>query len=533
MMENLDFDLRSVQEARDLCRYGAIAAAQIAKYTEEQIDKILRNMVKVAEEHAAELAQMAVEETGFGKVLDKTYKNHAASTLLYDYIKDMKTQGVISEDPVNKMFEVADPVGLIMGIVPSTNPTSTVIYKSMIAIKARNAIVFSPHPSALKCTSRAAKLMAQAAVDAGAPSDLIGCLSMCTMQATNELMHNDAIKLIIATGGPGMVKAAYSAGKPAIGVGAGNSPAYIERTADVKKAVSNIIASKTFDNGTICASEQSIVVEECNRAAVVAELKAQGAYFLNPDELAKVCKVLFKNGHTMNAKFVGRSAKAIADGAGISVPDNTTVLIGPQAGVGEEYPLSYEKLTCVLGFYVVRDWHEACELSMKLLQNGIGHTMNLHTQDEKIVREFAAKPASRILINTGGSMGGTGLSTGLAPAFTLGCGTMGGSSVSENVTPLHLINKKTVCYGIREVTTMLTDDKTFHANGAAGCTGNHTVSSISPAPLTYSVGCNSCGCDAQSPASFANQSQPASDEGINLEQLKEMINGLVNAMKGE
>lgn len=541
MMENLDFDLRSVQEARDLCKYGAAAAAQIAKYTEAQIDKILRNMVKVAEEHAAELAQMAVEETGFGKVLDKTYKNHAASTLLYDYIKDMKTQGVISEDPVNKMFEVADPVGLIMGIVPSTNPTSTVIYKSMIAIKARNAIVFSPHPSALKCTSRAAKLMAQAAVDAGAPSDLIGCLSMCTMQATNELMHNDAIKLIIATGGPGMVKAAYSAGKPAIGVGAGNSPAYIERTADVKKAVSNIIASKTFDNGTICASEQSIVVEECNRAAVVAELKAQGAYFLNPDELAKVCKVLFKNGHTMNAKFVGRSAKAIADGAGINVPDNTTVLIGPQAGVGPEYPLSYEKLTCVLGFYVVRDWHEACELSMKLLQNGIGHTMNLHTQDEKIVREFAAKPASRILINTGGSMGGTGLSTGLAPAFTLGCGTMGGSSVSENVTPLHLINKKTVCYGIREVTTMLTDDKTFHANGVSGCT--QTVSSISPAPLSYSVGCRSCGCDAQSPASFVNQSQspagfvnqsqPASDEGINLDQLKEMINGLVNAMKGE
>ena len=561
-MDNIDFDLRSIQEARDLCKYGSIAAERIAKYTEEQIDRILRNMVKVAEEHAAELAQMAVEETGFGKVLDKTYKNHAASTLLYNYIKDMKTQGVICEDPVNKMFEVADPVGLIMGIVPSTNPTSTVIYKSMIAIKARNAIVFSPHPSALKCTSRAAELMAQAAVDAGAPSDTIGCLSMCSMQATNELMHNDAIKLIIATGGPGMVKAAYSAGKPAIGVGAGNSPSYIERTADVKKAVSNIIASKTFDNGTICASEQSIIVEECNRDAVVAELKAQGAYFLNPDELQKVCSLLFRNGHTMNAKFVGRSAKVIADGAGIRVPDNTTVLIGPQTGVGEGNPLSYEKLTCVLGFYVVRDWHEACELSMKLLQNGIGHTMNLHTQDENIVREFAVKPASRILVNTGGSMGGTGLSTGLAPAFTLGCGTMGGSSVSENVTPLHLINKKTVCYGIKEVTTMMADDPTFHANGAAvsGNMRNQTYSSIPTAPVTYSTGCGSCGCDSQSPASFAKNpaaaahaayvtgTQTASEnidcrnmapqtvsteEGINLEQLKDMINGLVNAMKGE
>lgn len=547
-MDNMDFDLRSIQEARDLCKYGSVAAERIAKYTEEQIDKILRNMVRVAEEHAAELAQLAVEETGFGKVPDKIYKNHAASTLVYDYIKDMKTQGVISEDPVNKMFEVADPVGLIMGIVPSTNPTSTVIYKSMIAVKARNAIVFSPHPSALKCTSRAARLMAQAAVDAGAPSDTIGCLSMCTMQATNELMHNEAIKLIIATGGPGMVKAAYSAGKPAIGVGAGNSPSYIERTADVKKAVSNIIASKTFDNGTICASEQSIIVEECNHDAVVAELKAQGAYFLNPEELRKVCSVLFKNGHTMNAKFVGRSAKVIADGAGISVPDHTTVLIGLQTGVGEGNPLSYEKLTCVLGFYVVRDWHEACELSMQLLQNGIGHTMNLHTQDEKIVREFAVKPASRILVNTGGSMGGTGLSTGLAPAFTLGCGTMGGSSVSENVTPLHLINKKTVCYGIKDTASLLCEDTAL--------VQNETRSSVSTAPISYSTGCKSCGCDSQSPASFARNPMAAAhaasvtsaqtaaqsidtrntsvtEEGINLEQLKDMINGLVNAMKGE
>lgn len=554
-MENMDFDLRSIQEARELCKYGSVAAGRIAKYTEEQIDRILRSMVKAAEEHAAELAQMAVEETGFGKVLDKTYKNHAASTLLYHYIKDMKTQGVIREDPVNKMFEVADPVGLIMGIIPSTNPTSTVIYKAMIAIKSRNAIIFSPHPSALKCTSRAAQLMAQAAVDAGAPSDTIGCLSMCSMQATNELMHNDAVKLIIATGGPGMVKAAYSAGKPAIGVGAGNSPSYIERTADVKKAVSNIIASKTFDNGTICASEQSIIVEECNHDAVVAELKAQGAYFLNQDELQKVCSLLFRNGHTMNAKYVGRSAKVIADGAGIHVPDHTTVLIGLQSGVGEGNPLSYEKLTCVLGFYVVRDWHEACELSMKLLQNGIGHTMNLHTQDEKIVREFAVKPASRILVNTGGSMGGTGLSTGLAPAFTLGCGTMGGSSVSENVTPLHLINKKTVCYGIKEATTLLSDDPTFHANGAA-CMASQPCPSVPVPPISYSAGCQSCGCDVQSPASFANNPAAAahaasvagtqiaaenidsrniasSEEGINLEQLKDMINGLVNAMKGE
>ncbi len=525
-MENIDFDLQSIQEARDLCRYGSIAAERLAKYTEDQIDKILRNMVKVAEEHALELAEMAVEETGFGKVPDKTYKNHMASTLVYNYMKGMKTQGIISEDPVNKMFVVADPVGLLMGIVPSTNPTSTVIYKSMIAVKARNAIVFSPHPSALKCSHRAAELMAQAAVEAGAPSDTIGCLSRCSMEATNELMHNDAIKLIIATGGPAMVKAAYSAGKPAIGVGAGNSPSYIERTADVKQAVTNIITSKTFDNGTICASEQSIIAEECNEAEVVAELKKQGAYFLNPEELEKVCAVLFRNGHTMNAKYVGRSAKVIAEGAGIQVPDNTTVLIGRQTGVGAGNPLSYEKLTCVLGFYVVKDWHEACELSMKLLQNGIGHTMNLHTRDENMVREFSVKPASRILVNTGGSMGGTGLSTGLAPAFTLGCGTMGGSSVSENVTPLHLINKKTVCYGIKNVTTLIQDDPTFCVNQKKA--------------VHMSAERDICGCDAQSPASFTKNQETtactgttASSDGINMEQLKDMINGMLKSMKGE
>lgn len=555
-MENMDFDLRSVQETRNLCKAGAAAAEKIATFNEEQIDRILRNMVRVAEEHAAELAQMAVEDTGFGKVLDKTYKNHAASTLVYNYIKDMKTIGVVAEDHANRTFEVAEPVGLIMGIVPSTNPTSTAIYKSLIAIKSRNAIAFSPHPTALRCTLRAVQLMAQAAEEAGAPHGTIGCQTMCSREATSEMMHHKDVKLIIATGGPGMVKAAYSAGKPAIGVGAGNSPAYIERTADVKQAVTDIIASKTFDNGTICASEQSIIVEECNRDAVVAELKRQKAYFLNPEELQKVCALLFKNGgHAMNAKFVGRSAKVIADGAGVNVPADTTVLIGPQTGVGEGNPLSYEKLTCVLAFYVVRDWHEACDLSIRLLQNGIGHTMNIHTNDENIVREFAVKPASRILINTGGTQGGTGLSTGIAPAFTLGCGTWGGSSVSENVTPMHLINRKTVCYGIKPVTTLMQDGPTFSC--PAGQSGYSPAAA--QAPISYSTGCGLRSCDANSPASFARtpqarahidtvlssqavqqersgavapESAPA-DPGINAEQLKDMIDSLVKAMKGE
>lgn len=485
-MENFDYDLQSIQEARDLARRGEAAAKQMAGYTSEQIDRILQNMVKTAEEHAACLAQMAVEETGFGKVLDKTYKNHAASTLLYNDIKEMNTVGIICEDKDKGTMDVAEPVGLIMGIVPSTNPTSTVIYKSMIAIKAGNAIVFSPHPSAAKCTLKAAELMGRAAEEAGAPEGVISCISMPTMGATNELMHCKEVSIIIATGGPGMVKAAYSAGKPAIGVGAGNSPAYIERTADVRHAVRTIIASKTFDNGTICASEQSIICEECNHDQVVAELKAQGGYFMTKEETEKVCSLLFKNGHSMNAKFVGRSPRMIAEKAGITIPEGTKVLIGEQGGVGEGYPLSYEKLTTVLAFYTVKDWKEACKLSMDLLQNGIGHTMSLHTQDRGMVLKFAAKPASRILVNTGGSQGGTGISTGLNVAFTLGCGTCGGSSVSENVSPMQLINIKKVAYGLKDCVTLMEDDKTFRPGAAVSM----------PAPVSAPkapLACSSCG----------------------------------------
>ena len=356
-----------------------------------------------------------------------------------------------------------------MGIVPSTNPTSTVIYKSMIALKAGNSIVFSPHPSAAKCTLRAAEVMRDAAIGAGAPEGIISCIATPTMAATNELMHSKEVALIIATGGPGMVKAAYSAGKPAIGVGAGNSPAYIERTADVKAAVDAIIASKTFDNGTICASEQSIICEKCNHDEVVTELKNHGAYFMSKEETDKVCSLLFKNGHAMNAKFVGRTPDVIAQAAGISIPMGTTVLIGEQRGVGEGYPLSYEKLTTVLAFYTVENWEEACRLSIDLLQNGIGHTMSIHTKDQELVRKFAMKPASRILVNTGGSMGGTGISTGLNVAFTLGCGTCGGSSVSENVSPLNLINVKKVAYGLKNCSTLLQDDRTFHYSEQGNC----------------------------------------------------------------
>lgn len=456
-MENYDYDLRSVQEARNLVRLGKTAAGQLADFPEEKIDKILRSMVKAARENAVNLAKMAVEETGFGKVADKTYKNHLASVVLYDSIREMKTIGVIKEDTAAQIIDIAEPVGLIMGIVPSTNPTSTAIFKSMIAIKSRNAIVFSPHPSAAKCTMNAARLMHEAAVAAGAPANIISCVSMPTMEATNTLMASKEISMIIATGGPGMVKASYSAGKPALGVGAGNCPAYIEKTANVPKAVSNILASKTFDYGTICASEQSVIVEESNREEVIAEFKKQGGHFMSPEETAKVCKLLFKNGHAMNAQFVGRSPQVIATAAGFSVPDSTKVLIGEQQGVGPDYPLSYEKLTSVLAFYTTKDWMDACEHCIKLLQNGIGHSMSIHTEDRDMVMKFAKKPAARILVNTGSTQGAVGASTGLIPSFTLGCGTWGGSSVSENVSPMHLINIKRVAYGTRDCSTLALD----------------------------------------------------------------------------
>lgn len=451
-METLDYDLQTVQEARNLARQAQKAEDVFCKFTNEQVDRILQNMVRVAEENAAKLARMAVEETGFGKVEDKIIKNQVASRDVYNYIKDMKTIGVIHEDTVNRITEIGEPVGVVLGIIPSTNPTSTVIYNAMIALKARNTIVFSPHPAALKCTVEAARLMAEAAETAGAPLGTISTITHPSMGATNELMHSEEVKMIIATGGSAMVKAAYSCGKPALGVGPGNGPSYIERTADVKKSVEDIMLSKTFDYGTICASEQSIVVEECNRTQVVEEFKRQGGYFMTKEETDKVCQLLFKNGHAMNAKFVGRSPQVIADAAGITIPAGTRVLIGEQDGVGNGYPLSYEKLTSVLGFYTVRDWQDACDLCIRLLKNcGLGHTMSIHTEDPEIVRRFYEKPVFRIIVNTPATQGGTGISTGLAPAFTLGCGTWGGSATADNVTPLHLMNIKRVAYGIREV----------------------------------------------------------------------------------
>jgi len=447
----LDRDLSSIQETRNLVKAARRAQDALKEFSQAQVDTIINAIRQAGEANACRLAQMAVSETGMGNYEDKCFKNFFASRRVFEYIQEMKTVGIIRQDQTDKIWEIAEPVGIIAGIVPTTNPTSTVIYKSMIALKSRNAIIFSPHPSAVRCTNEAARLMHEAAVAAGAPEGSIGCIGTVTMGATQELMKHPDVALILATGGPGLVKAAYSSGKPALGVGPGNPPAFVERTADLRQAAIDIITGKSFDNGTICASEQSIVAENCIADELIQHLKKNGAYFLSAGETAKVSAVVMLPGCTMNPNAVGKDAGVVAQMAGIAVPDGTRCLVAPLEGVGREWPLSHEKLTTVLAFYRVADWHEGCERCIELLnEGGIGHSLAIHSNNEAVIREFALKkPIFRMLVNTPSTFGSIGVTTALAPSLTLGCGTWGGSSVSENVSPLNLINIKRVAWPIR------------------------------------------------------------------------------------
>ncbi len=452
-MELLDKDLVSIQAVRNLVKEAKAAQAQLATFSQEQLDKIVFAMYRAGFENAERLGRMANEETGFGKAADKCIKNQFASQSVYDSIKDLKTVGILNDDKEKQVMEVGVPIGVIAALVPSTNPTSTVIFKALIAIKTGNAIVFSPHPSALKCITETVRVMNEAAMNAGCPKGAIATMEILTMQSTAELMKHKDVSLILATGGTAMVKAAYSSGTPSIGVGPGNGPAFIEKTADIPLAVKRIIESKTFDNGTICASEQSVVVEAEMEAVVKAEFERQGGYFLKPDQKSKLEKILMLPSGTMNPKIVGKPAHVVAEMAGIDIPAGTTVLLGYETGVGAQYPLSEEKLCPVLGFYVEADWEAACLRSIEILNHeGAGHTMMIHTNDTAIVREFALrKPVSRLLVNTPGALGGIGGTTNLLPSLTLGCGAVGGSSTSDNIGPLHLINIRRICYGVREL----------------------------------------------------------------------------------
>ena len=419
-----------------------------ATYTQEQVDKIFFAAASAADKQRLTLAKMAVEETGMGVVEDKVIKNNYAAEYIYNAYKDMKTCGVIEEDKAFGIKKVAEPIGLVAAVIPTTNPTSTAIFKTLICLKTRNAIIISPHPRAKKCTIEAARVVLEAAVKAGAPEGIIGWIDVPSLELTNEVMRNSDI--ILATGGPGMVKAAYSSGKPALGVGAGNTPVIIDDTADIQLAVNSIIHSKTFDNGMICASEQSVIVMDKIYKEVKAEFKKRGCYFLNPEETEKVRKTIIING-ALNAKIVGQKAANIAALAGVTVPESTKILIGEVESVDIKEEFAHEKLSPVLAMYKAKTFDEAIEKAEHLIADGgYGHTSSLYintlTEKEKMAKHAQAMKTCRILINTPSSHGGIGdlYNFKLAPSLTLGCGSWGGNSVSENVGPKHLLNIKTV-----------------------------------------------------------------------------------------
>jgi len=440
----------NVAELNALVERVKRAQREFASFSQEQVDAIFRAAALAAADARIPLAKMAVAESGMGIVEDKVIKNHFASEYIYNAYKDEKTCGVLASDDTFGTITIAEPIGLICGIVPTTNPTSTAIFKALISLKTRNGIIFSPHPRAKNATNKAADIVLQAAIAAGAPRDIIGWIDAPSVELSSQLMHHPDINLILATGGPGMVKAAYSSGKPAIGVGAGNTPVVIDETADIKRAVASILMSKTFDNGVICASEQSVIIVDAVYDAVRERFASHGGYLLQGHELSAVQNILLKNG-ALNAAIVGQPACNIAALAGISVPPGTKILIGEVSAVDESEPFAHEKLSPTLAMYRAKDYADAVAKAEKLVaMGGIGHTSCLYTdQDNEAgrIHYFGDKmKTARILINTPASQGGIGdlYNFKLAPSLTLGCGSWGGNSISENVGPKHLINKKTV-----------------------------------------------------------------------------------------
>jgi acetaldehyde dehydrogenase (acetylating) len=448
-----DRDLASIAEARALARRARQAWLELAEFSQERIDAIVDAMAAAATAQAETFARLAVEETGYGVFEDKIQKNLFASQKVYNFIRPMKTVGVIARHEDKRVIEIAEPFGVVAAVVPSTNPTSTAIYKILISLKARCTIVLSPHPSAVKCISCVAQVMDEAARRAGAPAGSINWMSTVTLEGTQELMKLREVSVILATGGMGLVRAAYSAGKPAYGVGPGNAPAFIERTANVKKAVRDVVTGKTFDNGVLCSSENSVVVDEPIAEEAKREFQAQGGYFMNKAEMDALARVLVTPQRLPNPALVGKLATVIAEKCGISVPADTRLLIAPLEGVGRDYPLSIEKLCPVLSFYVVRDWREGCERCKQILRyGGMGHTMSIHSQNDEIILEFGLKkPAFRIAVNSPTTFGSIGLTTGLDPAMTLGCGGYGGNITSDNISPRHLLNIKRLAYEITPV----------------------------------------------------------------------------------
>src|SRR5437764_9419043 len=446
-----DKDLISVQQARDLVDAAHRAQTELVRLDQARIDRICEAMAKAALRESPRVAAMAVEETGYGIPADKQEKNRFAAEDVWNYFRSLRTKGVVSES--KDVVEIASPRGVVAGVIPSTNPTSTAIFKILIAIKSRNTVVLSPHPSAAKGINETARVMREAAIKEGLPADAIGCMTTATIEGTEALMKHKMTAVILATGGIGLVRAAYSSGKPAFGVGPGNVPVFIERSADVPKAVQDILTGKCFDNGTICASEQAIIVDAPVEQAVREQFKLQGAHFVSQSEADQLARIVATPQRSLNPQIVGKSVEFIANMAGISVPSGTRCLLADVGGVGRDFPLSMEKLSPILAFYL-EDGIErgAARCNEVLHYGGMGHTAGVHTRSrEAAVRYGGEMPASRVTVNTPTTHGAIGFSTALPPSMTLGCGSWGGNVTSDNVSPLHLMDIKRVAFETRPV----------------------------------------------------------------------------------
>ncbi len=443
-----DKDLLSIQEARRLVERAYEAQKIWGKATQEEVDRVCQAMADAAFGASERLGRMAAEETGFGVPEHKKLKNEFGSKYVWESIKDIKTVGVINHDAARKIYEIAWPVGVVAGLIPSTNPTSTAMNKILISVKARNAIILAPHPFAVNCTTATAHLMAEAAERAGAPAGLINALSLISLQGTQELMGHKRVALILATGGGPMVRAAHSMGKPAFGVGPGNVPVYVDRSADLEKAAKYIVASKAFDFSTICATEQAVVADRPIAARLMQLMEAEGAYFVDEGQAEALRKILFHPDGEINAAATGKSPQYLAAMAGFEIPNTARILVARVNKVGREEPLSREKLTTALAWYEVDGWEEGCDISLALINfGGRGHSLMIHAKDEKVIMAFGLeKPVFRIGVNTMGTLGAIGMTTGVMPSLTLGSGGIGGAITGDNVTVHHLYNVKRLAF---------------------------------------------------------------------------------------
>jgi acetaldehyde dehydrogenase (acetylating) len=447
----MDKDLESVQQARDLLAKARKAQEELNHFSQKDVDSLCAAVADEAFRQSEYLAKLAVEETGLGRVESKKIKNEFCSRDLWAAMKDLQSCGIVRRDDQNLVYEIAEPMGTVAAIIPTTNPTSTAIYKILISLKARNTVVISPHPRAIRCIAESARVCTEAGLKAGLPQGAIGCMTAVTLEGTTELMRHKYTRVILSTGGEGIVKAAYSSGKPAYGVGPGNAPVYIERTADVRHAVGCIVESKLFDYGTVCASEQAVVVDQDVDDAVKAEFRRLKAYFVSAEEKAKMEPVCVK-GELMNPDVVGQPAAKIAKMCGFTVPDDTSVLLAELKTVGREEPLSREILAPVLAYYVEPDWMSGCERCLQVLRfGGMGHTLVIHSRDPQVIMEFALKkPAYRLCVNSPATFGAIGYTTRLFPSMSLGCGTSGGNISADNIGPMNLVNLKRLAFDVRD-----------------------------------------------------------------------------------